>query len=237
MNLVVTSQTHHQQHLLATNPIPQSHWLLIAHLILRDQTVTMSPHSNAPPVNTSSSQATENTSISPTAKELNNTSLIASTDNKINNNPPPITTTQNNDSSNNKKSSEKSISGGQPKSKDQLAPTALTEGNTTHEKASSVTQDKNIIDTKHETSQNKLTGLRAENDSNTLVENVKNKGTSSQESKAITSQNSATENDNDKNKVTSEQIKVNNRPVAGNDEATTESSIPVKIKQGPSTTE
>ena len=35
--------------------------------------------------------------------------------------------------------------------------------------------------------------------------------------------------DNDKNKVTSEQTKVNNRPVAINDEATTESNIPVNI--------
>ena len=35
--------------------------------------------------------------------------------------------------------------------------------------------------------------------------------------------------DNDKNKVTSEQTKVNNRPVAINDDATTESNIPVKI--------
>ena len=35
--------------------------------------------------------------------------------------------------------------------------------------------------------------------------------------------------DNDKNKVTSEQTKVNIRPVAINDEATTESNIPVKI--------
>ena len=55
-----------------------------------------------------------------------------------------------------------------------LTPTALTNDNATHEKTSSVTQDKNIIDTKHETSQNKLTSLRSENDSNTLVEKVEN---------------------------------------------------------------
>ena len=71
---------------------------------------------------------------------MNNTSLIASTDNTINNNPPSTTSTQNNDTSNSKKSSEKSISVSQPKSKDQLAPTELTKDNTTHEKASSVTQ-------------------------------------------------------------------------------------------------
>ena len=40
------------------------------------------------------------------------------------------------------------LSVSQPKSKDQLAPTGLINDNTTHEKASSVTQDKNIIDTK-----------------------------------------------------------------------------------------
>ena len=71
------------------------------------------------------------------------------------------TSTQNNDTSNNKKSSEKSISISQPESKDQLTPTELTKDNTTNEKASSVTQDKNIIDAKHETSQNKLTSLRS----------------------------------------------------------------------------
>ena len=65
-------------------------------------------------------------------------------------------------------------------------------GNSTHEKASSVTQDKNIIDTKRETSQNKLTNLQSENNSNTLVEKVKNKGTS-QDSETKTSRNSATE--------------------------------------------
>ena len=79
---------------------------------------------------------------------MNNTSLIASTDNTINNNPSSSTSTQSNDTSNSKKSSEKSISIGQPKSKDQLAPTGLTNDNTTREKASSVTQNKNIIDTK-----------------------------------------------------------------------------------------
>ena len=124
---------------------------------------------------------------------MNNTSLIASTDNTINNNPPTSTLTQTNDTSNSKKSSEKSITISQPKSKDQLASTALTNDNTTHEKASSVTQDKNIIDTKHETSQNKLTSLRSENDSNTLVEKVKNKGTSSKDSENQPSHISAPE--------------------------------------------
>ena len=65
-------------------------------------------------------------------------------------------------------------------------------GNSTHEKASSVTQDKNVIDTKRETSQNKLTNLQSENDSNILVEKVKNKGTW-QDSETKTSRNSATE--------------------------------------------
>ena len=125
---------------------------------------------------------------------MNNTSLIASTDNTINNNPPTSTSTQTNDTSNSKKSSEKSIIVSQPKSKDQLAPTALTEDNTTHEKASSVTQDKNIIDTKqHETSQNKLTNLRSENNSNTLVEKVQNKDTSSKNSENQPSSVSAPE--------------------------------------------
>ena len=82
---------------------------------------------------------------------------VIATDNTINNNPSSSTSTQNNDTSNNKKSTENSISIGQPKSKDQLARMALTNDNTTHEKASSVTQDKIIVDTKHETSQNKLT--------------------------------------------------------------------------------
>ena len=124
---------------------------------------------------------------------MNNTSPIASTDNTINNNPPTSTSTQSNDTSNNKKSSEKSISISQPKSKDN-APTALTEDNTTHEKASSVTQDKNIIDTKqHETSQNKLTNLRSENNSNTLVEKVQNKVTSSKNSENQPSSVSAPE--------------------------------------------
>ena len=96
-----------------------------------------------------------------------------STDNTINNNPPTSTSVQSNDTSNSKKSSE-SISISQPKSKDQLEPTAFTNETATYEKTSSVTQDKNIIDTKHETSQNKLTSLRSENDSNTLVEKVEN---------------------------------------------------------------
>ncbi len=70
---------------------------------------------------------------------------------------------------------------------------ALTNDTSTHEKASSVTQDKNIIDAKQpETSQSKLTSLRSENDSNTLVEKVKNKGTS-QDSETKASQDSATE--------------------------------------------
>ena len=101
---------------------------------------------------------------------------VIATDNTINDNPSSSTSTQSNDTSNSKKSSEKSITISQPKSKDQLAPTELINDNTTREKASSVTQDKNIIDTKqHETSQNKLTNLRSENNSNTLVEKVKNK--------------------------------------------------------------
>ena len=141
-----------------------------------------------PSANASSNQAAENILTAPSAKEMNNTSLDASTDNTINNNPPTSTLTQTNDTSNNKKSSEKSITISQPKSKDQLAPTALTNDNTTHEKASSVTQNKNIIDTKHETSQNKLTNLRSENNSNTLVEKVQNKGTSSKDSENQPSQ-------------------------------------------------
>ena len=154
---------------------------------------TESNGSIAPPLNTSSAQPTENISTAP-AKRMNNTSPIASTDNTINNNPPSTTLTQNNDTSNNKKSSEKSITISQPKSKDQLAPAGLTNDNTTHEKASSVTQDKNIIDTKqHETSQNKLTSLRSENYSNTLVEKVKNKGTSSKDSENQPSHISAPE--------------------------------------------
>ena len=77
----------------------------------------------------------------------------------------------------------------QPKSKEQLASTGLINDNTTREKASSVTQDKNIIDMKqHETSQNKLTSLRSENNSNTLVEKVQNKDTSSKNSETKTSQ-------------------------------------------------
>ena len=71
-------------------------------------------------------------------------------------------------------SGSKSITVSQPESKDQLTPTESTK-DTTRDKASSVT-DKNIIDSKHEPSQNKLTSLRSENDSNTLVEKVKNKG-------------------------------------------------------------
>ena len=88
--------------------------------------VTISLHNKAPPANTSSSQVTENASLSPTAKELNNTSLISSTDTTINNNPSATTSTQANDTSNSNKSSERSISIGQAKSKDQLAPTALS---------------------------------------------------------------------------------------------------------------
>lgn len=244
---------------------------------------TTSNGSVSPPLNTSSAQATENISMAirsedkessaPSSKEINNTSLIPSTDNTMNNIAPTFTSTQNNDTSNNKKSSEKSISIGQPKSEDQLAPRVLTNDNTTHEKASSVTLGKNIIDTKHETSQKKLTSLRSENDSNTLVEKVKSKGTSSQDSETQSSQNYATEksssvrgdktntkvtrsdsdNQPDKQSSSSDSIKkdralffkylnanknnvkvvnkseVNNRPVAINDEATTESNIPVKI--------
>ena len=190
--------------------------------------------------------------------------------------------TQSNDTSNSKKSSEKSITISQPKSKDQLAPTELINDNTTHEKTSSVTQDKNIIDTKqHETSQNKLTNLRSENNSNTLVEKVQNKVTSSKNSENQPSSVSAPEkpssvtedktitkvkspksdNQPEKQSVSSDSIKrdralffkylnsnsdnvkseqndktlsrdikeVNNRPVAINDEATTESNIPVNI--------
>ena len=64
---------------------------------------------------------------------MNNTSLVASTDNTINNNPPSTTSTQSNDTSNNKKSSEKSIPISPPTSNDQRTPTALTKDNTTHE--------------------------------------------------------------------------------------------------------
>jgi hypothetical protein len=228
---------------------------------------TISLHSNAPPVNTSSSQAIENTSISPTAKELNNTSLIASTDNKINNNPPSTTSTQNNDTSNSKISSEKSMTISQPESKDQFNPTELTKDNTTHDKASSVIQDKNIIDAKHEPSQNKLTSLRSENKSDTsdansqnpqilptkdsvtektiqhkTITKVKSTNSDNQPDKQSRSSdsikrdralffkylNSNRDNANDKT-LSKDIVEVNNRPIAINDEATTESNNPVKI--------
>ena len=61
---------------------------------------TKSNGSIAPPLNTSSAQPTGNTLTAPSAKGMNNTSPIASTDNTINNNPSSSTLTQDNDTSN-----------------------------------------------------------------------------------------------------------------------------------------
>ena len=52
---------------------------------MRNQRVLSS--NNTPSLNTSSSQATESIPTAPSAKEINNTSLIPSTDNTINKNP------------------------------------------------------------------------------------------------------------------------------------------------------
>ena len=60
-------------------------WIL-THLMQRNRKASI-----APPLNTSSAQLTENILTAPSAKEMNNTSLIASTDNTINNNPPTST--------------------------------------------------------------------------------------------------------------------------------------------------
>ena len=77
---------------------------------------------------------TENGLTAPSVQDkMNNTSIIASTDNTINNNPPSSASTQSNDTSNSKKSSEKSIPVSPPTSNDQRTPTTLTKDNTTHE--------------------------------------------------------------------------------------------------------
>ena len=128
---------------------------------------TITIQNNTPSLNTSSSQATENSSTAPSVQELNNnTSLNASTDNTINNNPPPSTSTQNNDTSNNKKSSEKIF----PLTilSQMIRPTTveLTKDNTTQEIAQNES-NKPISDAK-----------------------VKNKDTSSNDSETQSTQNS-----------------------------------------------
>jgi hypothetical protein len=74
---------------------------------------------NTPSLNASANQATENSSTAPSVKQMDDTSVIASTDNTINNNPATSASTQSNDTSNSKKSSEKSIPISPPTSNDQ----------------------------------------------------------------------------------------------------------------------
>jgi hypothetical protein len=71
--------------------------------------------------------------MTPYYQEMSNTSLIGSTDNKINENPASST-------SNIKKSSEKSISISHAKTKDELTSTRLTNDNSNDEKSNSLVQ-------------------------------------------------------------------------------------------------
>ena len=100
--------------------------------MLRNQTV-LSPQNKGPSLNASPGLGAENTSTAPTVREINNTSLDASTDNTINNNPATSASTQSNDTSNSKKSSEKSTPISTPSSNDQRTYPALTKDNTTSE--------------------------------------------------------------------------------------------------------
>lgn len=186
----------------------------------------------------------------PSTIRMNNTSPNVSTDNAINNNPSSSISTQNNDTSNNKKSSEKNISINDLKSSDQPTATALTEDKTTHEIAQNESTSplldakvKNKVtspqDSETKTSQNSATEKSSSVREHKTITKVTRSDSDNQPEKQSVSADSIKRDkalfykylnrDNDKNKVTSEQTKVNIRPVAINDEATTESNIPVKI--------
>lgn len=176
---------------------------------------------NTPSLNASSTQATENTSTAPTAKRINNTSLIASTDNKVNENPDTSASTQTNDTSNSKKNSEKSISIGRPKSIDQPISRALTNDNTTNEKSSSVTEDKTITQVTSPDSNNRPDKRSVSSD------------TSPRDMvlfyKYLHSGNDDAKPEREGKELSQDVIEVNNRPVAINDKAVTDTNVPVNI--------
>ena len=202
---------------------------------------------NTPSLNASANQATENSSTTPSVKQMNDTSVIASTDNTINNNPITSASTQSNDTSNNKKSSEKGpIS--PPTSNDQRTPTALTKGNTTHEVAQTEStnplsdakvKNKDISSKDSETvSSNSVTEKPSSVTEDKTIIKVKSPNSDNQPEKRSASTDLIKRdrtlffkylNSNKDNVKEVDKTEVNNRPVAINDKATTESNIPVNI--------
>jgi hypothetical protein len=209
---------------------------------------TIPLENNAPSLNASSTQGTENTSTAPTVKEMNDTSVIASKDNTINNNPPSSTSTQSNDTSNSKKNSEKSIHISPPTSNDQPTPVELTKDNTTRKIAQSEStnllsdakvKSKDISSKDSETvSSNSVTEKPSSVTEDKTITKVKSPNSDNQPEKRSGSADSIKRdralffkylNSNKDNVKEEDKTEVNNRPVAINDKATTESNIPVKI--------
>ena len=201
---------------------------------------------NTPSLNASSTLGTENTSTAPSAKELNNTSLDASTDNTINNNPPATVSTQNNDTSNSKSSEKSPIS--PPTSNDQLTPTTLTKDNTTNEIAQNESNNplsdakvkNNDISSKD--SETVSSDSETEKPSSVTDDKTITKVTSPDSDNQPETQSGSTDsikrdralffkylNSNNDNVKEEDKPEVNNRPVAINDKASTEANIPVSI--------
>lgn len=168
---------------------------------------------NTRPANTYSAQRTDDTSTSPTTKKINNTSLTGSTDNKINEIHVSSASSQANDTSNNKKKTDKGISISHAKSKDQLTSTRLTKDNSNDENQSSVKEDKTITKVKSPISDNQ-------------PEKQSRSSDSIKKDRALFFKYLNSNKDNVKEE---QKIEVNNRPLAVDDDATTESNIPVKI--------
>jgi hypothetical protein len=168
---------------------------------------------NTRPVNTASAERTDNTSTSPTTKKMNNTSLTGSTDNKINENHVSSASSQTNDTSYIKKSSEKSFSISHAKSKDQLTSTKLTNDNSIDENQSSVREDKTI------------TKVTSPNSDDQPEKQSKSTDSIKRDRALFFKYLNANKN----NVKEEDKREVNNRPVAINDEATTDANVPVNI--------
>ena len=198
-------------------------------------------------LNASSTLGTENTSTAPTVQVINNTSFDTSTGNTVKSNSPTSIATQNNDTSNSK-SSEKSIPINPPTSNDQRTLTTLTKDNTseiaqkesTNPLSDAKVKNKDISSKDTETaSSDSVTEKPSSVTEDKTITKVKSPDNNNQPEKRSESADSSARDralfykylnrDIDNDKVTSEQTEVNNRPVAINDEARTESNIPLKI--------
>ena len=151
--------------------------------------------------NTSSAQPTENILTASSARGMNNTSPIASTDNTINNNPSATVSTQSNDTSNNKKSSEKNIPFSPPTSNDQRTPTTLTKDNTTHETAQNESTNP-LSDAKV-----KNKNISSKDSETASSDSVSEKPSSLTGDKTITKVKSPVDNQPEKQSVSSDSIK------------------------------